>query len=211
MDGVLVDSERAIESAAIDTLAEYGVRAQPDDFLPFVGAGDGEYIGGAAAKYGLPYKDEMKDRLYEIYLQNIEERIVIFDSVLPLLERLKKQKYITALASSADRIKVDANLKAAGIKKQYFSCIMTGEDVEEKKPSPEIYLKTAEKISLPPAGCVVAEDALNGVKAAKRAGMLCIGVCTSFSAGELKDAGADYSCTDAGWIGNILENINLCK
>ncbi len=205
-----MDSERAIESAAIDTLAEYGVRARPGDFLPFVGAGDGEYIGGAAAKYGLPYRAEMKERLYEIYLQNIEERIGIFDSVLPLLEKLQKQKYITALASSADRVKVYANLKAAGIKKQYFSCIMTGEDVSDKKPSPEIYLKTAQKICLPPSECVVAEDALNGVRAAKRAGMLCIGVCTSFSAAELEDAGADYSCPDAGGIGNILENINLC-
>ena len=207
MDGVLVDSEPVIEAAAIAALKEYGVYARPEDFSPFVGAGDGRYIGGVAEKYGLPYKDGMKERLYEIYFQMLEDNPGVFEGAVPLLESLEKKGYILALASSADRIKVEANLKTARIPESCFSVITAGEDVSEKKPSPEIYLKTAEKLGVPPGECAVVEDALNGVKAAKSAGMPCIGISTSFSDGELKGAGADYVCGDISGVYNVLEKI----
>lgn len=208
MDGVLVDSEHVIESAAVKALGEYGVKARPEDFTPFVGAGDDRYIGGVAEKHGLRYRNEMKDRLYEIYLEILEDELGVFEGALPLIKTLKKEGFVLALASSADRIKVDANLKAAGIPEEYFSAVLTGEDVSEKKPSPEIYLKAARKLGIPPAGCVVVEDALNGIKSAKSAGMLCIGVRTSFSADELEGAGADYVCGDITAVMDIVRKVN---
>ncbi len=208
MDGVLVDSEPVIESAAISALKEYGVDARPEDFISFVGAGDGRFIGGVAEKHGLSYKEEMKDRLYEIYFQILEDKLGVFEGVIPLLDRLEKERYILALASSADRIKVEANLKAAGIREGYFERILAGEDVSRKKPSPEIYFKTAEKLGVAPGGCAVVEDALNGVKAAKSAGMRCIGVSTSFSAEELAASGADYVCGDISEVHDALGRIN---
>lgn len=208
MDGVLVDSEHVIESAAVKALKEYGVRARPEDFIPFVGAGDDRYIGGVAEKYGLSYRKEMKERLYEIYLEILEDELGVFEGALPLLESLKKEGYILALASSADRIKVNANLKAAGIPEEYFSLVLTGEDVSEKKPSPEIYLETAEKLGVSPGECVVVEDALNGIKSAKSAGMVSVGVAASFSARELQKAGADYVCGDISGVLDIIKKVN---
>lgn len=60
MDGVLVDSEPVIRMAAIRGLKEYGVFAKPEDFDPFVGAGEDRFVGGVSEKYGVPYVPEMK-------------------------------------------------------------------------------------------------------------------------------------------------------
>ena len=66
-----------------------------------------------------------------------------------------------------------------------------GEDVKLLKPHPDIYLEAARRLAVQPAACCVIEDAINGVKAAKAAGMRCVAVTTSFSAEELKSVGAD--------------------
>ncbi len=207
MDGVLVDSEPVIQSAAITTLSEYGVRAHPEDFLPFVGTGDGPYIGGVAEKYGLEYEENMKDRLYEIYFKSLD-RMRTFEDVIPLLERLKANEYALAVASSADRIKIEANLEAAGISEGFFDVIIAGEDVSEKKPSPEIYLEASDRLGVSPRECLVVEDALNGVAAAKAAGMACAGVTTSFSESDLLESGADYVCGSAGEVYGVLDKLN---
>ncbi|GAF76154.1 unnamed protein product, partial [marine sediment metagenome] len=75
MDGVLTDSEPLINEAAISTLKEYGIDAKPEDFDPFVGAGDERYIAGVAEHYELIFKPEMKSRMYEIYLNILPEKI----------------------------------------------------------------------------------------------------------------------------------------
>jgi hypothetical protein len=69
---------RVIEAAAMAGLKEFGVTAQPEDFIPFVGAGEDNYIGGVSRKYGVPFKREMKDRVYQIYLDLVENRELVF-------------------------------------------------------------------------------------------------------------------------------------
>ncbi len=194
MDGVLVDSEPVIEAAAITGLLEYGVNAKPEDFKPFVGAGEDRYIGGVANKYGVEYKTEMKTRVYEIYLEMVPLKLKVFEGVKELLNNLKNNGHKLALASSADRVKIDANLKVADIPTEYFDAIISGEDVINKKPSPDIYLKAAKAISDKPSNCVVVEDALNGIKAAKSAGMKCIAIASSFSSEILKNETPDWIC-----------------
>ena len=192
MDGVLVDSEPVIEAAALAGLAEFGVSAKPEDFTPFVGAGEDRYIGGVAEKYGVPYRLEMKKRVYEIYLEIVEKEIGLYEGVPGLLEELKRRGYRIALASSADRIKVDVNLKAAGIRYELFDVVLSGDDVERKKPHPDIYLKACEELGQDPGYALVVEDALNGITAAKDAGCFSCGITSSFSGEKLLAAGADY-------------------
>jgi len=191
-DGVLVDSEPVINAAAIRGLSEYGVDARPEDFLPFVGAGEDRYIGGVAEKYGLTYRPEMKERVQEIYYDLIEDRLKPHGGALELLDRVSSLPGKTALASSSDHEKIRASLDAAGIPVDAFDLIVSGEEVPHKKPSPDIYLETARRIGAEPSHCVVIEDAINGVQAAKAAGMVCVAVTNSFSGERLKEAGADY-------------------
>ncbi|MFW5856125.1 MAG: HAD family hydrolase [Bacillota bacterium] len=192
MDGVLVDSEPVIEAAAIAGLKEYGVEAEAEDFEPFIGKGEDRYIGGVAEKYGLEYKTEMKDRVYEIYLDIVEEEIKLYSGVKGVLERLEEEGFNLGLASSADLIKIKANLKVAGIPREKFAVILSADDVENTKPDPEIYEMAAQKLNADPENCLVLEDSLSGVEAARAAGMDCLGVTTSFSRQELQSAGANY-------------------
>ncbi len=200
MDGVLVDSEPVIEAAAIQGLKEYGVEAKPEDFEPFIGAGEDRYIGGVAEKYGLTYKTEMKDRVYEIYLDIVEEKIKIFPEAKQVLNELQDTNFELALASSADQIKVEANLRQAGIDFALFKVIVSGDEVDNKKPAPDIYQYTASKMDVKPENCLVVEDSLHGVKAARAAGMKCAAVTTSFLQKELKEAGANFICENLSEI-----------
>ena len=70
--------------------------------------------------------------------------------------------------------------------------VISGSDVINKKPDPEIFLKAAEVAGIAPENTLVIEDAVSGVQAAKAAGMTCIGVTTSFSRKILLDTGADF-------------------
>jgi len=190
MDGVLIDSEPLICRAAIDGLAEFGVHAQPADFLPFVGAGEDRYIGGVAEAYGKAYVLEMKHRVYARYLELVARDGRPFPGVPELLGILHERTIPFAVASSADRVKVDANLQALGVPRAWFGAVLTGDDAVHKKPAPDLYLAAAARLGVPPAACCVVEDAVNGVEAAGAAGMRCAAVATSFPAERLRAAGA---------------------
>lgn len=193
MDGVLTDSEPVINTAAIAGLREYGIEPKPEDFHPFVGMGEDRYIGGVAEKYGLQYRPEMKRRVYEIYLEILPGLIRSFPGVHELLYRLRELKVHLAVASSADRIKVEANLRAIEVDLTWFGTVVVGEDVVHKKPSPDIFLCAAGKLGVIPGECCVVEDALNGIEAARAAGMRCVAVAQSFPEDRLASAGADVT------------------
>lgn len=192
MDGVLVDSEPIINAAAIRALEEFGIHAQPRDFEPFVGAGEDRYVGGVAELHGQAYVPAMKHRTYDWYLKLLPKMGKAFPGARELVELLYEMGIPLAVASSADRIKVEANLtKVLKAPLDRFAALVTGEDVFRRKPHPDIFLEAARRLDVLPAACCVIEDAVNGVEAAKAAGMRCVAVTTSFPAEALRDAGAD--------------------
>jgi beta-phosphoglucomutase-like phosphatase (HAD superfamily) len=99
-----------------------------------------------------------------------------------------------AVASSADRRKVLGNLHEIGLPTDQFDAVIVGEDVVHKKPAPDIFLLAAERLGLNPADCLVVEDAVSGVAAAKAAEAKCLALTTSFTAEQLK--GADFFAAD---------------
>jgi len=181
MDGVLTDSEPLINAAAVAMFKELGLAVQPDDFLPFVGTGEDRYLGGVAGKYRFPIDlPAAKRRTYEIYLGLVPSRLHAFPGAQDLVRACRQASLRVAVASSADRIKIIANLEKIGLPVEEWDAIVTGEDVEAKKPAPDIFLKAAAGLGLRPAECVVVEDAVNGVQAAKAAGMRCVAVAQTF-------------------------------
>ncbi len=190
MDGVLTDSEPLINAAAIAMFRERGLVVRPEDFLPFVGAGENRYIGGVAEKYGFPLDiPAAKKRTYEIYLELVPQRLEAFPGARPLVTACRKAGLRTAVASSADRIKIEANLRKIGLPPESWDAVVTGEDVQRTKPCPDIFLAAARRMGLQPGQCVVVEDAPNGIQAAKAAGMRCVAVAQTFPPERL--AGAD--------------------
>ncbi len=198
MDGVLVDSEAFICKAAIMMFAELGVSVQPEDFHPFVGMGENRYIGGVAEYRGVIVDiEKVKARTYEIYENIVRGKLYSLPGTHEFIARCRERGFILALATSADRVKMEVNLREIGLPSDTFQYIVTGLDVEKKKPFPDIYLKAAEKIGLAPDECLVVEDAVSGIKAGIAAGCRCLAVTSSFSAEALAEA--DWIC------GSLLE------
>ena len=103
-----------------------------------------------------------------------------------------------AVASGSDTIKVEANLREIDLAPTAFAAIVTGSEVERKKPAPDIFIEACARLHLDPGECLVIEDAVNGVRAAKAAGTRCLALTTSFTAGDL---------TEADWIATDLAHV----
>ena len=195
MDGVLVDSEVFMCEAACLMFKEQGLTVWPEDFQPFVGMGENRYIGGVAEKYNFPVDIEaVKKRAYDIYLEIIKGTLQPLPGVHEFIKTCKSMGKKIAVASSADRRKVLGNLAEIGLKPERFDAVITAEDVVHKKPAPDIFLLAAERLGLDAKDCLVVEDAVTGVTAAKAAGAKCLGLTTSFSREELRQA--DYWAAD---------------
>jgi HAD superfamily hydrolase (TIGR01509 family) len=189
MDGVLTDSEPLICAAAMEMFREKGVTVQPEDFHPFVGTGENRYLGGVAEKYGVAMDIEVaKARTYEIYLAMVPKQLEAFPGAVELIQKCRAAGIPCAVASSADRIKIEANLNKIGLPPDTWQAIVTAEDVEKRKPDPAIFLMAAKRLGVIPAKCTVVEDAVNGIAAAKAAGMRCVAVASTFPAGLLAQA-----------------------
>jgi len=186
MDGVLTDSEPLINEAAVTMFRERGVAVRPDDFLPFVGTGEDRYIGGVAEKYGVSLDlPQAKKRTYEIYLSLVPLKLHAFAGACELVLACRQAGLQVAVASSADLIKIEANLGQIGLPPNQWDAVVSAEDVAKKKPAPDIFLAAARKLNMAPAECAVIEDAINGVQAAKAAGMRCVAVAQTFPADKL--------------------------
>jgi HAD superfamily hydrolase (TIGR01509 family) len=195
MDGVLVDTEREICLAAIRMFRELGISVYPDDFLPFVGAGENRYIGGVAEKYGIPLDIiRAKKRTYDIYSEIVHGKLKPLRGVPEFIDRCRKANIKMAIATSADMVKMEVNLREIGLPVETFDATVNGLQVVNKKPAPDIYLMAAQLLDVPPERCLVVEDAVNGVEAAKAAGMFCMALTTSFDAQQLRQA--DVICKD---------------
>jgi beta-phosphoglucomutase len=193
MDGVLVDSESFICKAAILMFGELGVKAAPEDFQPFVGMGENRYIGGVADKYGIQVDImKVKARTYEIYENIVKGQLSSLPGANQFITDCRERGLRLALATSADTVKMNVNLREIGLPPETFNAIVTGLDVENKKPFPDIYLKAAGMLGLKPQDCLVIEDAVSGIKAGKAAGCRCLAVTSSFDAEVLDEA--DWIC-----------------
>jgi HAD superfamily hydrolase (TIGR01509 family) len=108
--------------------------------------------------------------------------------LLCLLKELKANKFPMGVGTSSLRWRAEEIIRLLRIK-GYFSVIVSAEDVVHHKPNPDLFLKVAEELKVPPGNCVVIEDASSGIEAAKRGGMKAIGYLTDYNnPEELKKA-----------------------
>ena len=144
-------------------------------------------------------------RMYELFYEYVYESLEVFPNVHKLLDALKEKGYHLAIASSSASEKVSASLEAAKIPENYFDIIITGSDVTQKKPSPEIYFITMDELDADPEECIIIEDALNGIRAAKGSDAFCFAVTTSFSREDIEKESPDFIGDD------IIELLDILK
>ncbi|TKV96477.1 hypothetical protein SEVIR_9G431000v4 [Setaria viridis] len=191
MDGVLCNSEEPSRQAGVDVFAEMGVEVTVDDFVPFMGTGEANFLGGVARVKGVKdfNPESAKKRFFEIYLDKYAKLNsgIGFPGALELIMECKNAGLKVAVASSADRIKVDANLAAAGLPVSLFDAIVSADAFEKLKPAPDIFLAASKNLGVDTSECIVIEDALAGVQAAKAAEMRCIAVTTTLEEDVLQE------------------------
>lgn len=135
------------------------------------------------------------------------ETILVRDGVDEVIEKVKEMGLITALATGNSWNMVEEELELIQLTLA-FDTTTTGEEVMLAKPDPEIYLLTAQKLGIDPEECLVIEDAIVGVRAAKEAGCKVVGILTEYNSESLlKSAGADYVISDLREIIGIVEGL----
>lgn len=189
MDGVLLESETYINRAGVALFREKGYNVYPEDFIEFTGMGEDRYLGGVAEKYGIPFSAERdKARAYEIYAKLVHNAVEPLPGVYEFLHKCREKKLKTALATSADLVKLQINLREIRIPVSTFDATVNGLEISNKKPEPDIFLLAAKKLAVDPSECLVIEDAVSGVRAGMTAGAKVLGLTTTFSAEELHEA-----------------------
>jgi HAD superfamily hydrolase (TIGR01509 family) len=175
MDGVLVDSEPLHARAEKKTLVPYGIELPKEEINHYMGMGVKMMLNSLIEKYSLPLTEEALFRTHEKNLSDLfQAELEIMPGAIEIIGDLKNRKLKLALASSSSPGLIDMVLKIIGLKSA-FDVVISGEQVVDGKPFPDIFIKTAGLLSIPPNRCAVIEDSKNGISAAKSAGMLCIG------------------------------------
>jgi beta-phosphoglucomutase family hydrolase len=175
MDGVIAETEHVHIEAEKQTLRKYDVQITEDELHLYTGTTAKQMFMELIAKYKL---DTTFEKIFkekeQIMFKLLEKDTQPVKGVIELLCKLQEKHVKLAVASSSHRRLVQYVLKKLEIT-ELFDSIITAEDVAHGKPDPEIFLKSAKRLKVSPAECLVVEDAKLGVEAAKQAGMKCLG------------------------------------
>ncbi|MGD0203903.1 MAG: HAD family phosphatase [Candidatus Bathyarchaeia archaeon] len=178
-DGTLADTRQAIVIAFQKALSEINCKVSDEYIERRIGIGAADTFRDILRSAKMQFDEKLIQRLVERKSQleiELTDRVKLFLGARELLEALHG-KVKMGLASMNNRSVVIHLLKAKDLEK-YFDTVLTAESISHSKPNPEIFLKAASKLKASPEKCVVVEDSIFGVKAAKLANMGCVAVVT---------------------------------
>lgn len=171
LDGTLLDTEEATRSVLRDYLASYGKVLITDKEHGRVGRTQKESAVAIVMDYDLPLTpDQFIAEITPLYRAKWKDAKAL-PGANRLLQHLHKHQISFALASNSLREYIDAKISHQKGWKELFSVILGSDQVLSGKPSPDLCLEAAKRMSVDPGKCLVIEDSLIGVKAAKAAGM----------------------------------------
>lgn len=171
VDGTLIDSMWIWRQVDIDFLGKRGIPLPERLQADVEGMSYTETAIYFKARFNLPESlDEIKEEWRVMAEEHYKRHIKLKSGAKELLKLLYDKGMIIGIATSNSRELVDYMLANHGIK-QYFSSIRTSCEVDKGKPHPDVYLKVAEDMGIEPCCCLVFEDTVSGVMAAKSAGM----------------------------------------
>lgn len=177
LDATIVDSEPNYYEADRKLLAEYGIA----DFTmemkkKYIGGSSMDQMIGFKKTYGIEDSPEiLLKKKNRYYLELAKKNTLVFPEMRKLLIILKNRELKLALASGSSKTAINAVIASTNLQ-EYFDVILSSEEVEKGKPNPDIFLEASRLLSISPEFCLVVEDSVHGVEAAKSAGMFCIAV-----------------------------------
>jgi beta-phosphoglucomutase len=187
MDGVLVDSGELHYQSWLETLTTQSIPFDREKFRSTFGMNNN---GILTILLGKPpeadFLEMVSDRKEGLFRELIHGRLQLLPGVLGWLEQIHERGTLQAVASSAPQANIQATMDELNIR-QYFSALISAYSMPGK-PDPAVFIEAARQLGVEPEQCVVVEDAVAGIAAARRAGMKCIAVCTTHPRSALSAA-----------------------
>ena len=191
MDGLMIDSERLYFAAEREIAARYGKTLRDEQLWPLMGRKPIESLRLLRGILGIDTPaEELLEWRNRLMLEKMRRELGAMPGLAGILQAFHGRLKL-AVATGAQREFLDIALDTLRIR-PYFDVLQTADGLERGKPDPEIYLLACRGLGLPPAECVVLEDARNGVLAAKAAGCPVIAVPSDYTRGQ------DFAAAD--WI-----------
>ncbi|MEE8618797.1 MAG: HAD family phosphatase [Dehalococcoidales bacterium] len=188
MDGVIADTALYHFQAWQEVFQKRGINFTEEDFKHNFGQRNDSIIRYAIGKNVLPGEvDVIANEKEENYRQRVAQNIKSLPGAIELIASLKEHGVKMAIASSAPMENIQLVTRGLAVD-NYFHVIVWGREVTEGKPSPQAFLLASKRLEVEPKNCVVIEDAVAGVTAAKRAGMKCLAVTNSHPKKSLMEA-----------------------
>jgi HAD superfamily hydrolase (TIGR01509 family) len=188
MDGVLVDNMKVHMRVFAAYAHSHGVEFDPARAMSLNGRGNADFFGaifppGLLARIGgVDVAAAEKEALYR---REYASEIAPARGLIALLDDFRAHGVKMAVGTSAMTANLDFVLDSLAIR-HYFDALVTADMVTRTKPDPEIYLRAAAELGLPPGECLVFEDAPAGIAAAHAAGIRAVGLSTSTTGAELE-------------------------
>ena len=188
MDGVIVDSEPRHEMAFLEVVREIGYGDRLNlRFADYIGRSDYElWLGFIETHRPAQSLEELLELKRRRMIDIIRRDEPLFDGLADQVKQVA-MRYRLGVASGSERIIVEEVLSLQGLRK-CFRAVVTASDVPCGKPAPDIFLRTAELLEVPPAACWVIEDSKPGIAAGLAAGMKVIAITNTYPAAELAHA-----------------------
>lgn len=198
LDGTLVDSMGMWHDIDVEYLSRFGLAMPPDLQQAIAG------ISVTQTAIYIKNRFKIEDSIEKIIgdwndmaIDKYTHHVPLKNGVVDFLEYLNQSNITCAIATSNSKQLSQAVLKSRGIEK-YFKTVITGQDIHNGKPEPDIYLEGAKRLEVIPDHCLVFEDVIQGIMAGKAAGMRVCAVEDDYSAKERlsKKELADYYIKD---------------
>lgn len=188
LDGVLIDSGWAHKQAWFDLAEKEGLEFSDEFFNDTFGMQNAQIIPILVGRELEPGElEEMSDWKEQRYRDIVSEKLALSPGAERLMTELKEKGFRLAIGSSTPKANLDLIFQCLKLN-NYMNAYVTKEDVQNGKPSPDTFLRAAQKLSLSPQYCVVVEDAVHGIEAAKAAGMSVIALTTTRGREDLSKA-----------------------
>ena len=187
MDGVLIDSQVLHNQAKQELLLRFGLSVPLEELKAFAGSSRAFFQATITRQYGVQWDWSEFYRAMDERVTELLETVQPIPGAMETLDEIKHLGLKLGLATSSQKPILE-RVSARFQFDQRFDVIVCANDVENTKPDPEIFLLAAERLRVLPAECAVVEDSLNGVRAAKAAGMYTVAITTTFPRYELQIA-----------------------
>lgn len=207
MDGVLVDTGEIHFQSWMNTLANYRVPFSREVFNDTFGMNNEGILKLLMGKDIDPQTIKEISEVKEInFRQVMRGKVKTLPGALTLLESIREENIPQAIGSSAPQKNIDAIVDELGLNNAFDALVSAAE--MPGKPDPAVFLTAARRIHAPAAQCIVIEDAIAGVEGALRAGMKCIAITTTNTAGSLHAAHRIINRFDEISFGDLISLVN---